>query len=302
MFDIIGDIHGHAAELRALLVKMGYVERDGIYSHPDRRVLFLGDFIDRGPEIPAVVRIVRGMVEAGFALAVMGNHELNALAYHTPDGTGGFLRPHNAKNDHQHSQTLKQFAPADLRSALDWFRTLPLWLDLPGLRAVHACWDDESIAAVGEGLLRHGGITEQFLRSACLRSGDLFEPVEILLKGKEMPLPEGRSFRDKDGTERHTARSRWYLPATRQTYRTYAFQTDPFDCDDEIAEEIAGRASPYPPDAVPVFVGHYWLSAERPTLLATNVACLDFSVAKGGFLCAYRWEGERILDESKFIV
>jgi hypothetical protein len=57
----------------------------------------------------------------------------------------------------------------------------------------------------------------------------------------------------------------------------------------------------YPPDAPPVFFGHYWLSADRPTLLAPNVACLDFSVAKGGFLCAYRWDGEQMLDPSNFV-
>jgi hypothetical protein len=50
-----------------------------------------------------------------------------------------------------------------------------------------------------------------------------------------------------------------------------------------------------------VFVGHYWLSAQRPELLADNVACLDYSVAKGGFLCAYRWNGERTLSNENFV-
>ena len=50
-----------------------------------------------------------------------------------------------------------------------------------------------------------------------------------------------------------------------------------------------------------MFVGHYWLSGPRPTLLRHNVACLDWSVAKGGFLCAYRWDGEQVLDEKHFV-
>jgi hypothetical protein len=50
-----------------------------------------------------------------------------------------------------------------------------------------------------------------------------------------------------------------------------------------------------------VFVGHYWLSAERPESLADNVAYLDFSVAKGGFLCAYRWQGEQRLNNDHFV-
>lgn len=85
-FDVIGDVHGHAAELATLLERMGYEERCGAWRHPaGRRAVFLGDLIDRGPEIRRTLDIVRGMVEAGSALAVMGNHELNALHYTTAD-------------------------------------------------------------------------------------------------------------------------------------------------------------------------------------------------------------------------
>ena len=63
---------------------------------------------------------------------------------------------------------------------------------------------------------------------------------------------------------------------------------------------MIATASPYPADAKPVFVGHYWLMAPRPALLAENVACLDFSVAKGGFLCAYRWDEEKKLRNDHF--
>ena len=59
--------------------------------------------------------------------------------------------------------------------------------------------------------------------------------------------------------------------------------------------------APYSPEEKPVFIGHHWLSADRPTLLAENVACLDYSVAKGGFLCAYRWKGEAKLNEENFV-
>lgn len=48
MFDLIGDIHGYAAHLEALLRKLGYVNRHGVWSHSERKVIFLGDFIDRG--------------------------------------------------------------------------------------------------------------------------------------------------------------------------------------------------------------------------------------------------------------
>src|ERR1019366_8700895 len=82
MYDLIGDIQGYADELVQLLVALGYEKSHGAYRHPERKVIFLGDFIDRGPKIRQVLEIVRPMIAEGFALAVMGNHELNALAYH----------------------------------------------------------------------------------------------------------------------------------------------------------------------------------------------------------------------------
>ena len=63
-YDIIGDIHGYADELCDLLARLGYHERNGIYQHPERRVVFVGDFIDRGPKIRKTLQIVRAMVDA----------------------------------------------------------------------------------------------------------------------------------------------------------------------------------------------------------------------------------------------
>jgi len=97
-YDIIGDIHGCSQTLVALLEKLGYRKKDGIYRHPSRTVIFLGDFIDRGPHQREVIETVRPMVDSGAALAVMGNHEFNAIAWATrhPE-TADYLRPHNDK-------------------------------------------------------------------------------------------------------------------------------------------------------------------------------------------------------------
>lgn len=74
-FDIIGDIHGYALELVRLLKKLGYVYDNGFYEHPepDRKAIFVGDFIDRGPKIRETLSIVKAMVDNGTAKAVMGN-------------------------------------------------------------------------------------------------------------------------------------------------------------------------------------------------------------------------------------
>ena len=54
MYDIIGDIHGHAQELKSLLVKMDYSVTEGVWQHPARKAIFVGDLIDRGPSIREV--------------------------------------------------------------------------------------------------------------------------------------------------------------------------------------------------------------------------------------------------------
>jgi len=83
-FDIIGDVHGCFDELRTLLERLGYgwADHEGrrIVRHPDgRRVLFVGDLVDRGPKSPQVLRLVMDMIAAGAALCVQGNHEARLL-------------------------------------------------------------------------------------------------------------------------------------------------------------------------------------------------------------------------------
>jgi hypothetical protein len=302
MCDIIGDIHGHADRLVELLTLLGYERADGTFAHRERTVVFLGDFIDRGPKIREVLEIVRKMIEKGKALAVMGNHELNALAFHTPDNgsTSEFLRPHTEKNVHQHSKTLDQVPADELAGYLKWFRTLPMWLDLDGLRIVHACWDPHHFRVIQDALDEHRGVNDAFLQLACKHGNPLFKSVEAVLKGKELKLPDGLSFHDKDGHVRKHFRTRWYKPTAGETVRTYAFQSDAVDCDQPVETIATAAARPYPPGDKPVFIGHYWLRAETPAILADNVACVDYSVAKGGFLCAYRWNGEKILRNDEF--
>jgi len=89
-YDLIGDIHGCAHTLDLLLERLDYQQVDGVWQHPERQAIFLGDLVDRGPRIRGALRRVRAMVEGGHAHCILGNHELNALAWHTPalPGTG----------------------------------------------------------------------------------------------------------------------------------------------------------------------------------------------------------------------
>lgn len=305
MYDIIGDIHGHASQLTRLLELLGYERSGRSYRHPDRLAVFVGDFVDRGPEIRRTLEIARDMVDRGHALAVMGNHELSAIAYQIPDpeSPGQYLRPRTPKNEKQHRATLDQLTSSELRSYLDWFRTLPMWLDLSsvgGPRVVHACWDDHAIAELGQRIRAHGGLTDDFFRLAYLGDESLHASLTTILKGREATLPTGFAFHDKEGNRRTRFRTRWYLPAAGHTYRTYSLQSAPIECDLPVSDEIVVGARPYPSTAPPVFVGHYWLAGTRPERLTENVACVDYSVAKDGFLCAYRWRGESIVRNDCF--
>lgn len=84
-FDVVGDVHGCRAELETLLGELGYrIERDGVgravgAHHENRRAIFVGDLVDRGPDTPGVLRLVMGMVAAGDAYCVSGNHEAKLL-------------------------------------------------------------------------------------------------------------------------------------------------------------------------------------------------------------------------------
>jgi hypothetical protein len=302
-FDIIGDIHGCNVTLQALLEKLGYARRDAVYRHPSRRVIFLGDFIDRGPQQRAVLETVRPMVASGAALAVMGNHEFNAIAWATPDKSGGgFLRAHSGKNLDQHAAFLQAYADSsmDYADAIDWFRTLPLWLDLGELRVIHACWDEQSIERIKAARQGSSLLVGALLESSCQPGSWQFTAIETLLKGKEIPLQPGISFRDKDGVWRQHIRVRWWDRDATTFRAAFLGPESARTCipDDDIAGD---HLLDYAHDAPPVFLGHYWMEGP-PAPLAENIACLDYSVARpGGKLVAYRWNGERRLLPQAFV-
>jgi len=301
MYDLIGDIHGRAVELEALLADLGYRRNGAGFRHSSRQVIFLGDFIDRGPHQRRVLDIVRAMIDDDAALAVMGNHEFNAIAYYTSDGNAGYLRPRNEKNTHQHQAFLDEFSsePELWREAIDWFKTLPLWIERDGLRVIHACWDTTQIQRITESYGNSATLTDELLHDASERGSWQYFAVETLLKGKELRLPKGVSFHDKDGNRRHEIRVRWW--GNGKTYKDVFMGPQSVVThipDDPIEDEhVVG----YGHDQKPVFVGHYWMEG-KPTPLAANIACLDYSVAKpGGKLVAYRWNGESSIRPSGYV-
>ena len=290
-WDIIGDIHGQAAKLEALLAKLGYRESCGVYRHPERCVLFLGDYIDRGPDVRRVLRIVRAMVDAGEAVALAGNHEVNAVHYHTMGPDGQPLRPHSKEKAAQHAATLEQFAkcPEEWNQWLEWFATLPLFFETADFRAIHACWSDKHIDDV-----RNRNLTDPaFLHAAADKRRPEGRAMEILVKGPELALPAGVTLEDKNGVRRKNMRVRWWnLREGPSSYSSLVMPPGSSAPEGHATEEELGEIPDYPQEAKPVFVGHYWLghgSGIAP--LANNVVCLDYSAGTEGPLVACRWNG-----------
>lgn len=302
MYDLIGDIHGYASELKALLTKMGYLAIDGVWQHPERKVIFLGDFVDRGPEQVETVCIARNMVESGNAFAVMGNHEFNAVAWATedPENPGEFLRPHTEKNLNQHKDFLKQVGGgSDAHLAMiEWFKTLPVYLDLPELRVVHACWHPHYVRKIGQYTDDQNRLLPKAWAKACNKSSEAYDDIETLLKGLEVALPDGHFFLDKEKNERTQIRTKWWQTG-KLTYRDLAMV--PADEIEKIPHTpVEAHILPGYDGEKPLFVGHYWLTGD-PVPLSEHIACLDYSVAgtHGGKLCAYRFDGEQSLLASR---
>lgn len=301
MIDLIGDIHGHADELEELLLKLGYKKSDGAYSHPNRTVLFVGDYIDRGPKIRKTLHIVKSMVDRGNAIALMGNHEYNALCFNFQDPEGGHLRKHSIKNIIQHYETLEEFQneQGEYEEYLNWFKTLPLYFETDTFKAVHACWDNKTIEYLKKTLV-NDRLTDDLIHQSVKKGTELNEAIEQTLKGKEMKMPGGLYFTDKDENKRNEIRIKWWEDPSKMTYKSIS--VEPIEILPEHPIKLSELKSPdfYRGDDKKVFFGHYWLKGQ-PSLYKDNICCLDYSVAKGGKLVAYRLNGESILDRSNLI-
>ena len=159
---------------------------------PDRKVLFVGDYIDRGPKIREALEIVKQMVDNGTAIALMGNHEYNALCFHNKDTEGNYLREHSEKNLNQHRETIEQFngKQDELEMYLEWFKTLPLFYETETFRAVHACWDYNSIDYLKKHL-NNNRLTDDLICQSVKEDTPLYKAIENTLKGKEIRIPYG---------------------------------------------------------------------------------------------------------------
>lgn len=258
-FDLLGDVHGMRETLDAMLDRLGYRRRGGRWTHDGgRRLISLGDLLDRGPDPLGCCERIAAMVEQGRAIMIIGNHELNAL--HWVEG----LREHSEKNRAQFAQTLDQIEASPRRwdgiRAFIQSQPTRLLLDEGRLRVVHAYWDEERIAQLPERL-----DSDEWIRRSA-PGGDLEDAFESCIKGPEQPCPP---YRDHNGHWRETRRIPWWndypASAPRVVFGHYWFP---------------------------------WSAGQTPrrpgwTGPGANAACLDFRAGKGGPMVALRYpEGE----------
>mgnify|MGYP006408214025 CR=1 FL=1 len=278
---MIPDIHADLERLEATLSR----------TPETGNLLFLGDLIDAGtlvasPDDKAVLRRVRQLVEEGRARCVMGNHELNAILYHT-DGPEGPLRQHSPKNATQHRSFISAFGTGtrEAREWTDWLLSLPLWLQVAGLCLLHACWDEDAVETVRarrpDARLKRSDLAE--VANECTEFG---RAVKRLLNGPEVRLPSGYSFEDFGGHTRQNVRLAWWRSNARN-WREAALSVPDVTQLPDARLPPTERADLYPQGALPVLVGHYKMDG-APCIEAPNAACLDYPLSP----CAYRWSGE----------
>lgn len=327
--DLVGDVHGELEALLALLHRLGVDPERGRACRP---VVFVGDLVDRGPDSVGVVALFARLREAGIAWGVAGNHELNLLAEDRKEGNGWYWgdAEDHAQIDGTHVRFGSRVAtPSDRAAVRNVLSELPLVLERPDLRVVHACWDagagarlppvgdiaalaatyseaiDQDLAARGvperaaAERAAYAGLKDARVRPdrhLCAVAEEdaahqLHNPVKLLTSGREVEVPPGGHF-FVGGKWRFVTRDRWWRrPVDR-----------------------------------PTVVGHYWRRRGAPIpgkfdvwddvntfAWAGGVYCVDYSVgrryaerARGrdagfdGGLAALRWpEGELVFDDQE---
>lgn len=305
-YDLIGDVHGCARALGRLLETMGYEHRGDCYRHPQRKVIFVGDIVDRGPRIREALHIVKDMVDQGQAEIVLGNHEYNSMGYCTAGPKGSsrpFIREHTARNHRLIRETLEQFEehPDEWKAFLDWFHEIPLFIEKEHFRVVHACWDHGAIEKLKQHSPSHS-ISKEMLYETLDENSFSARVIDKLTRGTALNLPNGETILSKDGFIRHMFRTKFWSERP-ETYDDVVFQPDPLP--EHLAHQPLSaiekqQLSSYASTELPVFVGHYWMSGE-PEPITPNIACLDYSAVKYGKLVAYRMDDEKILQKEKFV-
>ncbi len=303
MYDIIGDVHGEAGLLKMLLKKMGYEKNSGYYQHPERKAIFVGDFTNRGPEIRLTLQIIRQMVDNGAAFAILGNHEINNILYHLKNEMKEPLLREKGKRYASVTKTVLEykFFPEEWKSMRKWLRTLPMFIDLGGIRIAHAYWSDKNINIL-KNQLPEGKIPRSIFRDLVLHPElELSQAILQTTRGVHLVLPPDLKIYDHRKRGHRFFRIRWWESPEGKTFHDYSYESKFHLPKYTIPPEIYPQYEIYPKDAPPVFFGHY-CQGRGPYIIGKNLCCVDACVTIRKALAAYRWNGETELNPENLIM
>ncbi|WP_317196622.1 metallophosphoesterase [Carboxylicivirga linearis] len=300
-YDIIGDVHGHYSELKMLLKRMGYSRDNGFWEHPERKAVFVGDFINRGPNSLKVIQAIRAMVSNGSGYAILGNHEINAITYFTKRSDG---RPIKTPRNNNRKLLDSFFAEyknnyEELQADIKWMRTLPLFLNLGKIRVVHAYWNDNHIKKVSR-MYENGRLRKKFLRDATRKESSLYTPFLQTIKGVEINLPKDLVIKDSNNIARTNFRVKWWVEPHGHTFDSLSYGNKFSLPKYTIPNELITQYDIYPEEDPLVFIGHY-CAGNGGMIPQKNICCVDACVANGGKLAAYRYSGEKSMDPNRLV-
>ncbi len=293
--DIIGDIHGEYDALLNLLHHLGY-DDNGL--HPEgRTVVFVGDFVDRGHNSTAVLKLAQRWLAAEHAVAILGNHEINLLRNDVKEGSGWFF-------EEQHNEDTAKFGDyhrpddSERQRIVEFLSSLPIGLERQDLRIVHAVWNKvivDQIRPFPAGSVKDEyDKSEEITQSKAIESG-LYQRMQAEKKALQHSL--------KDATHRPR-----FLPAHAE-YEQRKQMDNPLKVLTSGVEQQIDYPATKPfyaggkwrfvervawwdvyNDDVPVVVGHYWRRedeiAEVGAMGKNNTDLFDA-------IHPYSWHGRR---------
>ncbi|MBT8196322.1 MAG: hypothetical protein HKO56_03755 [Bacteroidia bacterium] len=287
--DFIGDIHGHHSLLEKLLIKLEYTKSKGCYTHPVQKTIFVGDIINRGPKVRESLELVFNMWKKGQARCILGNHEINFLAYQLHQKKPFLAAQQVQRIEKQLEHTLISFKnhKKELEFYTDWIKSWPSIIDEKGYRVVHACWIQKGIDFFKE-RESNSKINNDLLVKLMDVGTKEYGLLHSLYQGVDIPY-----FKEGDNTKSTAVRIRWWDSMANKTYRDMATKERQRIPEEKIPAHFVSNSYQYN-DKPLLFVGHFCLD-ELPHLVSDKVCCLDFCVSKKGILTAYRYLAEKKL-------
>jgi len=294
--DFVGDIHANSKKFISLLEKLGYVFVNDKWEHSEnRQLVILGDFINAGFDNIQTLSILYKLWKSNKAIILLGNHEYFLAWYYFKFARTAFTSSKSPLiNDYE--SLLNEFKNSvdELCVYTEWLLGFPLFIENDKFRAVHAYWSENNI----EQIKPYKNLKQLFEKFENSKSKEkiLKNAINETIEGLKIQLYVSCKM-DKPVKYR----VKWWqniynkpLPQSIMTHR-------PVKCPGIIvAPELLPGFKHYAETEIPVFFGHYWFQT-LPYLLRNNVCCLDFGASKGGYLVAYRWNGEKELNVNNLV-